>query len=127
MDMMIAVEANEVAVAQENGRVPCDKARILVVDDETSIVKLFKMLLEFDLPGRQIDTACNGAEAVEKFASGHHRVLIMDLHMPVMDGLRAFLSIENACRERRWEIHCLLQKPVTSEVLVQTVASRLGS
>jgi CheY-like chemotaxis protein len=149
--MMIAAEAAGIAGGRDDRHVPCDRARILIVDDETSIVKLFKMLLEFDLPGRQIDTACNGAEAVEKFASGHHRVLIMDLHMPVMDGLHAFLNIETACRERSWEMpavvfctgyappdtvlkavgeggtHCLLQKPVTSETLVKTVASRLAS
>ena len=39
--------------------------RVLIVDDEATIVRLFKMLLEFDLPGKQIDTACNGAEAIE--------------------------------------------------------------
>ena len=151
IDPMIAVEATLVASGQNDSRVPCDKARILIVDDEVSIVKLFKMLLEFDLPGRRVDTASNGAEAVEKFASGHHRVLVMDLHMPVMDGLHAFLNIEAACRERQWEmpavvfctgyappdpvlkaisgesVHCLLQKPVTSQTLVETVASRLGS
>ncbi len=131
--------------------VPCDRGRVLIADDETSIVRLFKMLLEFDLPGKQIETACNGAEAVEKFAEGHHGVLIMDLHMPVMDGLNAFLNIESSCRARGWEmpavvfctgyappdpvlkavagstLHCLLQKPVTSDVLVKTVAARLGS
>lgn len=131
--------------------VPCDRNRILIVDDETSIVRLFRMLLEFDLPGKQIDTASNGAEAVEKFAAGHHRVIVMDLHMPVMDGLNAFLSIEASCHARGWQMpavvfctgyappdsvlkaiagnttHCLLQKPVTSDVLVRTVSDRLGS
>lgn len=141
---------SDAAVANEDVA-PCDRGRILIADDEASIVKLFKMLLEFDLPGKQIDTACNGAEAVEKFAAGHHGVLIMDLHMPVMDGLNAFLNIESSCRSRGWQMpavifctgyappdpvlkavagspaHCLLQKPVTSDVLVKTVASRLGS
>jgi CheY-like chemotaxis protein len=150
MGSMTAIEAAEVSGGTGNDHVPCDRARILIVDDESSIVKLFKMLLEFDLPGRRIDTASNGVEALEKFSAGHHRVLIMDLHMPVMDGLHAFLNIQNACRERRWEmpavvfctgyappdsvlkavaegsVHCLLQKPVTSEALVKTVVSRLG-
>jgi len=130
--------------------VPCDRSRILVVDDEPSIVKLFKMLLEFDLPGRNVETASNGQEAVERFRVAHHRILVMDLHMPVLDGLNAFKSIENVCREKAWEMpsvvfctgyappdpvlravsgsraHCLLQKPVTCDVLVEAVSSRLA-
>jgi CheY-like chemotaxis protein len=150
---MATVEEATVIGAPAEGRtvVPCDRGRVLIVDDEATIVKLFKMLLEFDLPGKQIDTASNGAEALEKFSAGHHGVLVMDLHMPVMDGLNAFLSIESSCRSRDWQMpavvfctgyappdpvlkavagnpsHCLLQKPVTSDVLVAAVASRLGS
>jgi CheY-like chemotaxis protein len=148
---MMTAEVTVAEAPDQGGTVvPRDRGRILVVDDETTIVKLFKMLLEFDLPGKQIDTACNGAEAIEKFAAGHHGVLIMDLHMPVMDGLNAFLNIESSCRARGWEMpavvfctgytppdpvlravagstaHCLLQKPVSSDVLVSAVASRLG-
>jgi CheY-like chemotaxis protein len=132
------------------GQIPCDRTRILVVDDEPSIVKLFKMLLEFDLPGKSIETASNGQEAVERFMAAHHRILVMDLHMPVLDGLNAFKSIETACREKSWEMpsvvfctgyapadpvlkavsasttHCLLQKPVTCDVLIKAVSSRLS-
>ena len=149
--MTTAVGTTLDAPVQGETLVPCDRRRVMIVDDEASIVKLFKMLLEFDLPGKQIDTACNGAEAVEKFAVGHHGVIVMDLHMPVMDGLSAFLSIESSCRARGWQmpsvvfctgyappgpvlkvvegstVHCLLQKPVTSDVLVNTVAARLRS
>lgn len=134
---------------QESLPVPCDRTRILVVDDEPSIVKLFKMLLEFDLPGRDVETASNGQEAVERFMVAHHRILVMDLHMPVLDGIHAFKSIESLCRERAWEmpsvvfctgyapadpvlravsgsrLHCLIQKPVTCDVLVKAVSSRL--
>lgn len=150
---MTTIEDARVVEVPVQGRVvvPCDRGRVLIVDDEATIVRLFKMLLEFDLPGKQIDTACNGAEAIEKFSSGHHGVLVMDLHMPVMDGLNAFLNIESSCRSNDWQMpavvfctgyappdpvlkavagsssHCLLQKPVTSDVLVQAVASRLGS
>ena len=139
------------APAQGGTTVPCDRRRILVVDDEASIVRLFTMLFALGLPDKQVDPAGDGAEAVEKFTAGHHGVIVMDLHMPVMDGLNAFLSIESSCRARGWQMpcvvfctgyvpsdsviravaggteHCLLQKPVSGNVLVRTVAARLGS
>lgn len=136
--------------SRAGGSLPCDKGRILIVDDEEIILRLFQMILSSALPDLKIDLASNGAEAVKAFSAGHHAVLIMDLHMPVMDGQTAFAKIEHVCKKKKWEMssvvfctgfappdlvkdvvaksstHCLLLKPVSNEALVEAVRSRLG-
>jgi len=130
--------------------VPCNRRRILVVDDEEVIQKLFSMVLEWEIPEADVDVVGNGAEALEAFASNHHGVLLMDLHMPVMDGQSAFTTLEQRCREQDWEMprvvfcsgfapptelrkrvaqdnaHCMLSKPVANEVLVDAVRPGLN-
>jgi two-component system, cell cycle sensor histidine kinase and response regulator CckA len=129
--------------------VPRDKKRLLIVDDEKTIQRLFNMILSPALPGIKIDMASNGAEALDKFSSGHHGTVLMDLHMPVMDGHAAFMRIERLCLDKNWEMppvvfctgfappdtvmtivrqnskHCLLSKPVSGEALTDAVKSRL--
>ena len=61
--------------------------RILVVDDEPDIRLSTKMLLE--LHGHVVDTAANGAEAIESAVASAPDVVLLDLVMPVMDGLTA--------------------------------------
>ena len=127
-----------------------NKGRVLIVDDERTILHLFEMILSSAFPDVKIDLANNGAEAVKEFGSGHHGVLLMDLHMPIMDGQEAFSRIEGLCKERNWEMpsvvfctgfdpsetaknivadntaHCLLSKPVSLQILVEAVKSRLA-
>ena len=81
---------------------PVDRKRILLVDDEKSILELFRRLLAFRLPNCRIAVAVNGAEAIEQFHEAHHGVIMMDLRMPVMDGQTAFLEIQKLC----CETHC---------------------
>ena len=62
-------------------------ARILIVDDGEENRELLHALLEdygFDL-----DEAANGAEAVERVRRGGIDLVLMDVQMPVMDGLTA--------------------------------------
>ncbi len=39
--------------------------------------------------GHEVEVAVNGQEAVEKVKQGHYDLIIMDNHMPVMDGIEA--------------------------------------
>jgi CheY-like chemotaxis protein len=61
--------------------------RILVVDDIFDNRNLESLYLRRE--GAEVDTANNGAEAVEKAMVGNHDAIVMDLHMPILDGLQA--------------------------------------
>jgi CheY-like chemotaxis protein len=66
---------------------------ILVVDDEATIRRLVK--LELSRCGYCVREATNGAEAVERVRSdpGEIDLVVMDLTMPVLDGLEARAAI----------------------------------
>jgi len=61
--------------------------KILVVDDEKLLVKGIKFNLENE--GYQVDTAYDGEEAVERARVGGYDLIMLDVMMPKMDGLRA--------------------------------------
>ena len=65
--------------------------RILVVDDEQLLVKGIKFNLENE--GWQVDACYDGAAAVEAAKATRYDLIIMDLMMPVMDGLEACMHI----------------------------------
>jgi len=73
-----------------------EKIRILVVDDHIVVRKGLIAMLETE-PGMQIiGEASNGAEALELVLSLLPDVVLMDLVMPVMDGIEATRQIKQA-------------------------------
>jgi NarL family two-component system response regulator LiaR len=73
-----------------------EKIRILVVDDHIVVRKGLIAMLETE-PGMQIiGEASNGAEALELVKSLLPDVVLMDLVMPVMDGIEATRQIKQA-------------------------------
>ncbi|MDE5605584.1 MAG: response regulator transcription factor [Eubacterium sp.] len=66
--------------------------KILVADDETKIRETIKDY--FSAKGFDVFLAANGKEAVELSSSNAFDLIILDVMMPVMDGL-------NACKEIR--------------------------
>jgi DNA-binding NarL/FixJ family response regulator len=63
--------------------------RVLVADDQALVRGSFRLLVETD-PGLQvIGEAATGAEAVEITARYKPDVVLMDVRMPVMDGIEA--------------------------------------
>ena len=66
-------------------------ARILVVDDDLFNLEIAADL--FESIGLAVDTACNGREAVDKAGSQEYALILMDVQMPVMDGLDATRAI----------------------------------
>ena len=59
--------------------------RVLVVDDEASLVELLQMALRYE--GWQVETATDGASALHKARTFEPDVIVLDIMMPGLDGL----------------------------------------
>ncbi|HYH41616.1 MAG TPA: response regulator [Burkholderiales bacterium] len=66
--------------------------RILIAEDVEDTRYLMKTLLE--MKGHCVTEACNGREAVERAVVDHPDLILMDVTMPVMDGLSATRNIK---------------------------------
>ncbi len=64
---------------------------ILIIDDEKVIIEILKETLEG--MGYEVIFAFNGQEGVELFEKRHPIVVILDLKMPIMDGVKFLSSI----------------------------------
>ncbi|MBK7660945.1 MAG: response regulator [Betaproteobacteria bacterium] len=127
-------EAAEHAIARRHaGR------RILLTEDEPINREIALILLE--QVGLRIDLAEDGREAVEKARSGDYAVILMDMQMPVLDGLDATRQIrqlpghaatpilamtanaysENEDRCRDAGMDDFIAKPFTPEVLYEAL------
>ena len=78
-------------------------AKILVVDDEQPIVQLMQFILE--KIGHEVSVAYNGAEMLEALGVEPKNesaplpdLILLDLMMPIMDGLTACLRLRDDAR-----------------------------
>ena len=72
---------------------------ILVVEDTAASRELLRTYL--DRAGHRVATCVNGAEAVEAVKRHRFDAIIMDVQMPVMDGLAATVEIRRICEARQ--------------------------
>jgi two-component system response regulator (stage 0 sporulation protein F) len=63
------------------------KKKILIVEDEEGLRLLYEEELKAE--GYEVLTAGNGKEAIQKLEEGKPDLIILDIVMPVMDGLEA--------------------------------------
>ena len=63
--------------------------RVLIADDQALFARMLEALLADDEDVEVIGYAKNGAEAVEIDDAEHPDVILMDISMPLMDGLEA--------------------------------------
>ena len=78
-------------VQRADSEQPLAPMRILVVEDNPVNTKLALRMLE--RLGQRADVAGNGAEAIEALERQPYDVVLMDIQMPVMDGLAATRAI----------------------------------
>ena len=63
--------------------------RVLIADDQALFARMLEALLADDEEVEVVGYAKNGAEAVEIADAEHPDVILMDISMPLMDGLEA--------------------------------------
>jgi DNA-binding NarL/FixJ family response regulator len=68
-------------------------SRILIIDDHAVVRKMLKLLIETHAGWEVCGEAGNGLEALAKVTELKPDLVIMDLAMPVMDGIRASREI----------------------------------
>ena len=72
---------------------------VLIVDDSAVVRKLVRDCIETDKNWRVCGEAENGKIAVEKVKDLHPDVVVLDLQMPVMNGLEAAKEIKRVVPE----------------------------
>jgi len=94
-----AGQSGEVPVPHnEESTVPL---RILLADDHPANRKVVEILLAGT--GADLVGVADGSEALEAFRGGGFDLVLMDMQMPVMDGLTATAEIRAFERERGWD------------------------
>jgi two-component system, NtrC family, nitrogen regulation response regulator NtrX len=68
-------------------------AKILIVDDDKSIRKTLRDILEFEK--YEIDESPDGLDCIVKIKQNKYDVIILDVKMPRMDGMEAIDKIQN--------------------------------
>ncbi|WP_228893886.1 MHYT domain-containing protein [Pseudoduganella aquatica] len=76
---------------QQPGALPLPPLRILAADDVAQNLELLRLMLE--KRGHSVATAADGAAAAQLADSEDFDVILMDVQMPVMDGLAATRAI----------------------------------
>ena len=115
--------------------------KILIAEDNDSNFILMTYILK---KYYQFERAKNGQEAVEMAEKGGYDIVLMDIKMPIMDGLEATKTIKekfpdlpivaltanafDSDRQLALEAGCndFLSKPVSSDLCLQTIKKFVG-
>ena len=114
--------------------------RILVVDDDVNILRVFRSILE--KAGYNVETVETGKEALEKIQKEKFSVCLVDVKLPDMDGTELLLKMANdpelikiivtgfsseelGKRAADFGADDFLVKPVKPEELLATLKERL--
>ncbi|MEK0326853.1 MAG: response regulator, partial [Nitrosopumilus sp.] len=114
---------------------------ILVVDDDKDILQLYSILLT--RAGYSVDTAENGADAIEKTKTRRFDLALVDIVLPDMQGtdlltkingmnskMRKIMvtgnaTLDNAILALNLGADAYLRKPVKTEVLLESIEAQL--
>ena len=115
--------------------------KILIAEDNDSNFVLMSYILK---KFYQFERARNGQEAVEMVDKNQYDIVLMDIKMPIMDGLEATKAIKekhpdlpilaltanafDSDRQLAMEVGCndFLSKPVSSEECIETIKRIIG-
>jgi two-component system phosphate regulon response regulator PhoB len=92
------------------------KTRVLIVDDEASLVDV--LVYNFTKEGFDVATASDGREALQKCRMQVPDLVILDLMLPVMDGLQVCRQIRSDPRLRDVRVLMLTAKGEETDEIV---------
>lgn len=122
-----------------------DRARILIVDDESDITHIVKSALEKQ--GLIVDAFNDPILALESFKPGYYHLALIDIRMPAMNGFELFTEIRrvdpkiDVCFLTAYEqydgyltpalkddriLDCLIKKPASINSLIKLIMNRLA-
>jgi signal transduction histidine kinase/DNA-binding response OmpR family regulator/Flp pilus assembly protein TadD len=112
-----AAEAEDKALSSA-AREALRRTKILLAEDNEFNRLVAEDTLQEIAPGIRIDVAVNGAEAVQKVRSNAYDLVLMDIQMPVMDGLAATKIIRQELEPPARDVHIIA---MTANVLREDV------
>jgi CheY-like chemotaxis protein len=95
------------------------KPKILVVEDDRMLRDAFSIVLKAQRYA--VDTAANGQEALERCQTTHYALIMLDLMMPVLDGI-GFLEQANLATTAPSTRIVLLSNLSSGEAIDQAMA-----
>ena len=104
-----------------------DGMRVLLAEDHFTNRRVVELIL--GAVGVDLTSVENGAEAIEAFRSGAFDLILMDMQMPVMDGLtaiREIRSVEAAAGAAPTPIHVLTANAMPEHVQASLAAGADG-
>src|ERR687897_828959 len=66
--------------------------RILLVDDETDVISLFKMVLEMN--GFEVDAYTDPVAALSDFKANSYGLALLDIMMPTLNGFELYRKLK---------------------------------
>jgi DNA-binding NarL/FixJ family response regulator len=75
--------------------------RVAIADDNEGVRTLLEVLIELDGRMELVGTAGDGREALKLVATGHPDVILLDLSMPLLDGLQVLETLRKDHPETR--------------------------
>ena len=104
---------------------------ILLAEDNADLRHMFRTALLFE--GFEVREAADGYEALRLLEQGAAQLIVLDLRLPMVDGLTVLRELEGkkslpvvvvtASDEdvSRFDVECVLRKPVHPDKLIATV------
>ena len=114
-----AAEFGDGGLANAPAKLDQQRLRILLADDHPTNRKVVELMLDEDVA--ELTTVEDGKQALEAFQVSDFDLILMDMQMPVMDGLSAIVEIR-----RRERLEKLRRTPVimlTANALPEHIAS----
>jgi two-component system, sensor histidine kinase and response regulator len=118
--------------------------RVLLVEDNAINLKIGSEMLR--MAGVDVDTACNGIEAIEKVQKNSYAAVLIDIQMPHLDGIEAsriirqrfsrtrlpIIAMSAHAKSDNWKacleagINDYLLKPISRNVLFTALKNQIG-